>query len=81
VLVRRAILALGERRALARLPLRVVARQRATPPSNAPASICASMNSTAAPIPSLTAQATRACWVMGKVAADVLEERVSGFAK
>ena len=36
----------------------VVARQRATPPSNAPASIWLSMNATAAATPSRTAQAT-----------------------
>src|SRR6266508_1606613 len=48
------------------LPLRVVARQRATPPSNAPASIWLSMNATAAATPSRTAQATCAWHVMGK---------------
>src|SRR5690242_9155045 len=48
------------------LPLRVVARQRATPPSKAPASICCSTKLTAALTPSRTVQATCAWAVIGK---------------
>jgi hypothetical protein len=63
------------------LPLRVVARQRATPPSKAPASIWVWTNATAAPTPSRTAQATWACWVIGKYRRMSWKSVLSGFAK
>ena len=61
------------------LPLRVVARQRATPPSKAPASICSSMNSTAAPMPSRHRPGDLRLVRDREVAADVLEEGVVGM--
>src|SRR4029450_7344321 len=63
------------------LPLRVVARQRATPPSSAPASICSSMNVTAAATPSRTAHATSACAVIGKYRRMSWNSARSGLAK